>query len=123
MSDLISADVLASARQRAEQEKQDLQKLDERRKAPYQLAQAGNRVEDLGSDFEWCLRTDTASLKRWVTAMDAYLNLLPSWPNPHVPPSACAGYDRDAWKPAAEIFVAARTNPDQAVAALKELTE
>ena len=85
-------------------------------------------MEALASQFYLALQNGdevTADLLgRLVGALAGYKGLLAashrSWPNPDVPPAG-GGCGADAWQAAAVIFLASDTNPDEAVANLKNL--
>jgi hypothetical protein len=88
------------------------------------LVAAGNLVEDLGREYELEQRTD--NLPRWVRAMANYKGVLSErgMLQPlSQPPVGFTQHNRDAGQTALNIFLASDEDPDQAVAALKQLAE
>jgi hypothetical protein len=97
------------------------------------LVAAGNLVETLGEDFEQWVEliaskrpTRRPRLARWVEAMAAYKGLLAKGnmlERLAQPPAGVTEHRRDAWQRAVEVFPAADTAPERAVATPVEVTE
>jgi hypothetical protein len=115
----IPDDIKARQRQAAEQARLEQQRATKEREDRHRLAAAGNRVDDLGSDYELQQRADEGYLRGWVTAIAAYKAVSPSWPNREVPPAGLTEHRRDAWRVAVKVFLASDTAPQEAVDELK----
>jgi hypothetical protein len=118
------ADLMATARQRAEVARQEREQALATERERFELVNATNRVQAIGEAYERDQQSDAPYLARWVKALGELHHALAQrdmLPRLDKPPAGVTGHALDAYRVAVSIMAMAHSEPAKAVSMLTDL--